>query len=107
MEQKFVNLISKLENELEDKNFKEIRRMSAQYFELAKKKIDGKDINENVDTSKEIQKLGELLQKVNSYNKKKAQELVSETVLDINFISKSNVNVSSLRLYHYINSKRR
>ena len=101
-----MNVTSMKQYLLEDKNLEEIQHISARYFELAKKKVEGEHINDDIDSSKEIEKLGDLLERVNSYNKRHAQELVSEAVLDINFISKPNVNVSSLRLYHYRNSKK-
>ena len=42
-----------------------------------------------------------LLESVKSYNKYQAEELVSEAIVDAEFLKSGNKNVLSIRLYHF------
>lgn len=86
---------------LADKAFEEIREKSLQIFELAKSSIRGKKEERTIDVEKEIERMESLLEQVKDYNQKQAQELVSEAIVDGQYINSIKKDVLSLRLYHF------
>ena len=84
---------------LEDANFDKIREISGKVFELAIKKMNKEKINESFDLSSQREEMEKLLEKVEPYNQKIARELVSETLVDMEFLETGNMDVLSLRLY--------
>lgn len=85
---------------LVDKNFEEIRKISSQIYNLAKEVLQGNSIVLEFEATKKIQELEKLLSAVEDYNKERAKQLVSETILDLNYISEPKTKISSLRLAH-------
>lgn len=97
--------MKKTENEIkEDSNFDEIKHISTEIFEVAKEKMKNKETKTNIDAEETKKKLKELLEKVDFLNEIEAKRLVSEAMLDLDYISNSDVKILSLRLGQmYIN----
>lgn len=102
-----MDITSMKQSLLQDKSFEEIRMISGDAFELAKRKKVGENIEIDFDISDKIRQLDELLKKVEPYNIMKAKELISEAVLDLKYVCEDEKKVSSIRLYHFMNSQRR
>lgn len=91
--------MGKTENEIKkDSNFDEIKRISTEIFEVAKEKIENGEVKTNIDAEKTKKELKELLDKVDFLNEIEAKRLVSEAMLDLDYISNSDVKILSLRL---------
>lgn len=100
-----MDIMVKKQNLLEDKNLEEIQTISNKVFELARRKLAGETIDETLDSTAEIEKMNELLKEVQEYNSERANELVSETMLDLKFLNEDKPDALSLRIYHFINNK--
>lgn len=87
---------------LEDESFEEIRIISVDAFDLAKRKKFGEKIEVDFDASSKIKQMQELLENVASYNKVQAKKFISEAILDLQYICENEENVSSIRLYHFM-----
>lgn len=85
------------ENEL-DKNFKELQKISLEIFEIAKEKMLTEKVIENIKINKYKDQLVNLLKDVNFINELEAKRLVSEAMLDLDYISKKEVRILSMRL---------
>lgn len=91
--------MGKTENEInKDSNFDEIKRISIEIFEVAKEKMKNGEVKTNIDDEKIKKELRELLDKVDFLNEIEAKRLVSEAMLDLDYISNSDVKILSLRL---------
>lgn len=91
--------MGKTENEInKDTNFDEIKRISIEIFEVAKEKMKNGEVKTNIDDEKTKKELRELLDKVDFLNEIEAKRLVSEAMLDLDYISNSDVKILSLRL---------
>lgn len=91
--------MGKTENEInKDTNFDEIKRISIEIFEVAKEKMKNGEVKTNIDDAKTKKELRELLDKVDFLNEIEAKRLVSEAMLDLDYISNSDVKILSLRL---------
>lgn len=88
-------------NLLSDKSFEEIRKKSVGIFEMAKSTMLGKRENFQVDMTSEIDNMEILLKSVKECNQIQAQELISEAIVDIEYIRSLSDNTLSLRLYHF------
>ena len=88
-------------NLLVDKSFEEIRGKSVQIFEMAKSIMLGKRENVEIDVATEIDNMENLLKGVKKCNQKQAEELISEAIVDLQYITHLNEDVLSLRLYHF------
>ena len=86
-----------------DEALEDIRTKSGTFFVLARSRLNGETIKEELNQEKEQHEMEELLKKVRPYNKKEAQQLVSEGILDLNYAINPNSDVTSLRLGHIIN----
>ena len=82
---------------LYDSDFKTIMEISTQVFEEAKKTLKT-GVTSNLNTIEMEEQLKELLTNVKDYNKNKAKELVSESLLDLYFIRTRDINNLSFRL---------
>ncbi len=85
------------ENEL-DMNFQELQKISLEIFEIAKEKMLTEKVIENIKVDKYKDQLVNLLKDVNFINELEAKRLVSEAMLDLDYISKKEVRVLSMRL---------
>ncbi len=85
------------ENEL-DMNFQELQKISLEIFEIAKEKMLTEKVIENIKTDKYKDQLVNLLKDVNFINELEAKRLVSEAMLDLDYINKKEVRVLSMRL---------
>lgn len=91
--------MGKTENEInKDTNFDEIKRISIEIFEVAKEKMKNGEVKTNIDDEKTKKELRELLDKADFLNEIEAKRLVSEAMLDLDYISNSDVKILSLRL---------
>lgn len=88
---------------INDNSFLEIKKFSEEIFELSKRKIQKENIIVKYDIDAEIKKMEKLLDSVKTYNQEKARKLMSETILDLNFLMDTNAGFYSFRLYHYKN----
>ena len=86
-----------------DKSFTRLRELSNEVFLKAQNALNG-SAEESTDIIKYREELNNLLEKVEPYNKVEAQKLVSEAMLDLNFISNPGNDVMSLRLGHFVSS---
>lgn len=84
-----------------DNAFDEIRKKSLEIFEIAKSNLSGKTNDANIDVENEVKNMQTLLKEVKEYNKEQAQELISEAIIDSGYITNSNEDILSLRLYHF------
>lgn len=99
--------IIKLENDenkkrafLYDENFEQIRMTSGRVFKIASEMImQNKQEAQDVDVSKEIKEMEELIDGVEDWNKEQAKMLLSEASLDAEFIKNPSTDIYSLRLY--------
>lgn len=85
------------ENEL-DMNFQELQKISLEIFEMAKEKMLTEKVIENIEINKYKDQLVNLLKDVNFINELEAKRLVSEAMLDLDYISKKEVRILSMRL---------
>ncbi len=91
--------MGKTENEIsKDSNFDNIRRISTEVFEIAKEKMKNGKLKADLDIEKTRKNLKDLLDKVDFLNEIEAKKLVSEAILDLDYISNSDVKILSLRL---------
>lgn len=91
-----------------DQAFEKIRKESIEIFTIAKNKINGSREKQKDDIANKIEKMEELLKDVKDYNQNQAKSLISEAILDLNYITNDNPNCLSLRLYHFVeNTKNR
>lgn len=96
-----IDLESKKQELLKDKNFEKIMNISVGVFHKAKKVVMNGNI-EVEETEITEKNLINLLGDVKPHNIEKARELVSETILDIRFIKNPNTNVLSLRIGRFM-----
>ena len=89
-------------NLLVDNAFETIKERSAQIFDMAKNSIRVKETNIDIDVDIEIKKMTESLKSVKEYNERQARSLISEAILDLEYITTLSEEALSLRLYHYL-----
>lgn len=88
---------------LHDNNFEELKQLSENIFRIAIKKAQNEKYDE-LNLTAEIEKMKNLKDNVESYNQEQAKKLISEAVLDSEFIENPNTEYISLRLSHIINN---
>lgn len=84
---------------IKDESFEKIRSISNNAFEMAQEAYTSE--GDNIDETKvdEMQKkLNELLKSVKAFNKQQAIWLVSEGILDLNFVKNPKTDIMSIRL---------
>lgn len=81
-----------------DVNFENICKISSKVFGIAKKRLAGEKVKIDVSVDAVRDKLQKLLNNVNFINEIEAKRLVSETLLDLGYITNPQVKVLSLRL---------
>ncbi len=96
-----TNLETKKSRILVDESFEEIRKISDNVFETALRQLESNaTTNIDINVEEKIEKIIQLLEEVKSFNKEQAQMLVSETMLDLQFIQNPKTDIKSLRLAH-------
>lgn len=91
---------------IRDESFETIRSISNNAFEMAQEAYTSE--SDNIDETKvdEMQKkLNELLKSVKAFNKQQAIWLVSEGILDLNFVKNPKTDIMSIRLGRCLQSK--
>ncbi len=81
-----------------DISFQEIQKISLEIFGIAKEKMLTDKVIGNIELDKYKEQLVNLLKDVNFINELEAKKLVSEAMLDIDYIIKDEVRVLSMRL---------
>ena len=85
---------------LNDEKFNEIAKISGVLYEMAREKLQGEDVNVSGQLEQKKDEMIELLESVEEYNKKEAKWLVSEGILDFEFLVNPDTKIFSLRLGH-------
>ena len=85
------------EKEIDD-SLEKIRQLSSEVFEVAKKKLAGENFQTDLESHEIKKELRNLLNKVNFMNEIEAKRIISETMLDLDYIDNSEVRAISLRL---------
>lgn len=101
-----MDVNTKKQNLLEDKSFQQIRNISLDIFELAQRKKIGEKVHVEFNISSKIKEMDELLENVASYNKEQAENFISDAILDLKYICENEENMSSLRLYHFMQNQK-
>ena len=81
-----------------DISFQEIQKISLEIFGIEKEKMLTDKVIGNIELDKYKEQLVNLLKDVNFINELEAKKLVSEAMLDIDYIIKDEVRVLSMRL---------
>ena len=84
---------------LNDPVFEQFRMKSGNIFKIACEKLRGQNAEDSIDVDKEIEQLKELIQKVEPFNYVEAKRILSEDLLDAEFIKGTNINIESIRLH--------
>lgn len=93
-----IDLDSKKQKLLPDNSFWKISEISGQIYEDAQNILNNKGLIVEFDYTKEIDKMTKLLETVELHNKEQAKLLVSEAILDLEFIANPKTDILSLRL---------
>lgn len=95
--------INQIKHELlKDENYEKIRIKSLEIYEDAKEKALNGLESEKYNNEEEIQNLNNLFEKVESYNKDFAKQLISDAIVDLQFIKSENPKLSSLRIARFM-----
>lgn len=86
---------------LKDSSFDKIRGKSLEIFEIAKECMKNERKNTKTDLVAEIEEMKKLFNSVKEYNKRNAQELISEAIVDLKYITSLDNSILSLRLYRF------
>ena len=90
-----------------DTNFENICEISSKVFEIAKKKLAGEKVKIDIQNNEIKDKLENLLNGINFINEIEAKRLISETILDLEYITNPEVKVLSLRLGQIYRSQKK
>ena len=82
----------------EDENFNKIRDISLEGYDAALNILNKKKVEKVTDINQKITKMKKLLNCVKDYNKNVAKELVSEGILDWNYLKNPDTETFSLRI---------
>lgn len=88
-----------------DDAFEKIRQISNSIFEIAKRVLNGENVNIEGDISKKTSEMSELLSSVKECNREQAETFVSEAIVDINYILNPQSGLMSIRIAHEIKRK--
>ena len=89
-----------------DNAFEKIRQISNEFFRMAKGVLVGEQVDSNDDFSQKIEEMKELLCRVTKYNRQQAENLISEAILDVGFITNSQSGITSVRIAHETRRKK-
>ena len=88
-----------------DNSFEKIKQISNEFFGMAKRTLDGEQMNPEEDFSKRINEMKKLLTTVKEYNVQQAKSLISEAIIDSNYITNPQSGFTSIRIAHEIKRK--
>ena len=98
-----LTLENKKQKLINDEAFNQIQVISSKAFEMAYNTIEGQKVEIDEKSLNDLQeKLVQNLKKVRDFNKMQSEILVSEGILDLNFIKEPQIETTSLRLSRYI-----
>ena len=98
-----LTLENKKQKLINDEPFNQIQVISSKAFEMAYNTIEGQKVEIDEKSLNDLQeKLVQNLKKVRDFNKMQSEILVSEGILDLNFIKEPQIETTSLRLSRYI-----
>ena len=95
----------KRRNLIKDPNIDKIRHISNKVYRIAENTVHGKEFGKKIDLHKLENRLGHISGEVKDFNKSEAKRLISETLLDVNYINGKR-NISSLRLASKIKAEK-
>lgn len=101
--------IEEIKNEIIiDESFEKIQSFSRKAFVKALKVLDGEKVDAKTSTElrKELNKINKEIGKVKEDNMKEAKRLLSEAILDVQFVEKASTKLTSLRIWHEIERRR-
>ena len=102
-----LTLENKKQKLINDEPFNQIQVISSKAFEMAYNTIEGQKVEIDEKSLNDLQeKLVQNLKKVRDFNKMQSEILVSEGILDLNFIKEPQIETNSLRLSRYIVRKK-
>ena len=102
-----LTLENKKQKLINDEPFNQIQLISSKAFEMAYNTIEGQKVEIDEKSLNDLQeKLVQNLKKVRDFNKMQSEILVSEGILDLNFIKEPQIETTSLRLSRYIVRKK-
>lgn len=102
-----LTLENKKQKLINDEAFNQIQVISSKAFEMAYNTIEGQKVEIDEKSLNDLQeKLVQNLKKVRDFNKMQSEILVSEGILDLNFIKEPQIETTSLRLSRYIVRKK-
>lgn len=102
-----LTLENKKQKLINDEPFNQIQVISSKAFEMAYNTIEGQKVEIDEKSLNDLQeKLVQNLKKVRDFNKMQSEILVSEGILDLNFIKEPQIETTSLRLSRYIVRKK-
>ena len=88
-----------------DDAFEQIRQISNQLFEIARKVLNSEYVNIEDDVSKKVSEMRGLLSSVKEYNRRQAENFISEAIVDFNYINNPQSGIMSIRIAHEIKRK--
>ena len=90
---------------IDDYYMNKLNAISKKIYEIAMSILEGKkEETKKIDTNKLKEELRDLLKKVKPWNYAQAEQMVSETILDLGVIENPSTDVLSLRLGHIYGS---
>lgn len=92
------DLQEKQQELLIDDNFEEMKKISNTIYNIAKSIMEGNSQKVDFDIAEEKERLYTLFNLVKPYNIELAKRLVSETIVELNYISNPETDILSLRL---------
>ena len=102
-----LTLENKKQKLINDEPFNQIQVISSKAFEMAYNTLEGQKVEIDEKSLNDLQeKLVQNLKKVRDFNKMQSEILVSEGILDLNFIKEPQIETTSLRLSRYIVRKK-
>ena len=102
-----LTLENKKQKLINDEPFNQIQVISSKAFEMAYNTIEGQKVEIDEKSLNDLQeKLVQNLKKVRDFKKMQSEILVSEGILDLNFIKEPQIETTSLRLSRYIVRKK-
>lgn len=102
--------IDEIKNEIIiDESFERIQSFSRKAFVNALKVLDGEKVESNTiaEIKQELESIEKEMEKVREDNMKEAKKMLSEAILDVQYVEKPFTKLTSLRIGHEIEERRR
>lgn len=101
------DLITIKQKLLRDNNLFKVQAISRNAFQLACDKVDGKGIDNKINIDSIIESLEKFKEQIKPCNQSLANSLISEAILDLNLLNRTDFKITSLRINRYLNLKNR